>query len=738
MNKKLVLSVLSTAVVASMASAAMAKPEAGFYVGGEVDKYYSIDAFFDNFDDALNEIIDEIGDTVFVDTNANAAPFVEALNAETTEDLNAILKPATVATFNGNVYANVGDPTKPYDPAKDPDLEPGLSGELKVESVSAIESTIVEVTFPELAEAQTGVTVEVKDSKGEVRAVVARDIAKGATKAQFDFVTPIKAEDLTGVWSVDGISYSFDELKLVEDIVTEAKQSTVNEVKLFELLTKAGIKNVNTDKIADYAQAIGDASPAPVWASDVQKIVDDANKAGEDKDAEAAVVKAVVDATNQIQLLAVLEANFDHVNKDWITVYAGASVTGSSNTLLNLDGKTTPTDYDVKADDIQAAIYEVNGDLTKGEIKKANDAAAKSADQAKVTALIENWMKADDPKTPNVTTKADAIKTSKAKEAAFKVAEATTENSLYNALVAYANATPDATLKASELNANLKAEYKKALDASGVQAALVAAIQAGTENIKGDIVTAADTAALSDAIDTVNTTAGAYDATDAKTTTAFQKALQKLADVTSHQTGDAKFDASKVNTELLEKYAAAIDSLSTPASTAKDVQDAIKGVNDTAGTDASVDAINKATTATQVKAALDTLAISAYVNVPSADKLYIAEKVLEARDELTGKEFADKDEVETALGTTTTTGILKDYADLVAEFNASNLTDTETTIAALSKLEYAAFDNLSAGQKADVAEKFVADYPVDKDGAPVNYKTLAAVKAGVDAAIAAN
>jgi len=149
-NKKLVLSVLSTAVVASMASAAMAKPQPGFYVGGDVDKYYSIDAFLgDHFDDALDAIISELGDTVFVDADANAAPFVEALDANTAEELAAIMKPATVATFNGNVYTNVEDPTaEPYNPATDKDLEPGTPvGDLVVESVSAINASQIQIVF---------------------------------------------------------------------------------------------------------------------------------------------------------------------------------------------------------------------------------------------------------------------------------------------------------------------------------------------------------------------------------------------------------------------------------------------------------------------------------------------------------------------------------------------------------------------------------------------------------------
>lgn len=733
MNKKLVLSVLSTAVVASMASAAMAKPQPGFYVGGDVDKYYSIDAFLgDHFDDALDNIISELGDTVFVDKDANAAPFVEALDANTAEELAAIMKPATVATFNGNVYTNVEDPTAdPYNPANDPDLKPGVPVEWKIDSVSAIETTYVEVTFPALAEALEGVTVEVKDSKNNVVEVQPTNIAKGATFAQFDFVKPITVDDQKGVWTVAGVEYSFVAKEQLEKIVTTA--GATNDVAFRAALDAAGITNINNAYLSDYKAVIVAVATAPKSLADVQKIVDDVNAKKANNDV---VVKPVLDAKNQIDLLAALEANFARVNRDWIESYItadGAAAPGIEIKVAPAANTVHPTagpGVTATAEAIQEAIDAVN----LIEIEAADDAVTgtnlKASEQAKVTALIQKYQK-DDEGTSKV--KAEAVKASQVKEAVLRAKEAKTQNSVYTALVNLSNVDSD-NLKASELNINLASYYFAEQQKAATQTALEAKT---TASVKTNVVEAADKAALDEAVDAVNTTAGAYDAADAKTKTAFQNALQKLADVTSHKTNDLKFDASKVNAELLEKYADAIDSLSTAAATAKDVQDAIKGVNDAAGTDSSVEAINKATTASQVKAALDKLAISVYVNVPSADKLYIAEKVLEARDEETGKEFADKDAVETALGTKDTTGILKDYADLVAKFNFAALTDTETTIAALSELGYAAFDNLSAGEQADVAEKFVANYPVDKNDDPVDYKTLAAVKAGVDAAIAA-
>lgn len=626
--------------------------------------------------------------------------------------------------------------------------------DLEVTKVNAIETTIVEVAFDALTEAKAGVTIEVKDSEGVVREVVAQDLAKGATFAQFDFATVVKADDLKGVWTVNGQAYSFTELKLVQDIVTEATAN--NQVKLFSLLTEAGIKNLNADYIVDYATDIKDATTTPVWASDVQKIIDNTNKNKAEAKDEATVVKAVVDATTQIQLKAALEANFERVNADWIAEYATediAVVTGTN--MLDLVG---PANYfgvnvtGVNMNDIQAAIDNANASA----IATANGNADTSAKQAAVTALIQNWVKADDPETPLVTDKADAIKQSQIKEAAFRVAEATTENSLYNALVAYANITPDATLKASELNANLKAYYKNALDTK-TKAALVLEIKDGTENIKGDFVTAVDDAALEDVVVDLGAAATTLKTTDNSTNrAAFKAELVRLANFTSHKdTATTKFLMSTIDETLLVEYATQMDAdVIGTGKLVSDVQGSVKTVNDASDVIAQLKAINEAKTAQEVKVVLDELAIAKYVNVPSVDKLHIAEQVLELRNTLTAgrdalaadgnasgnttteaKKFVNLDEVEGNL-VKATDGVIVKYNTLVSEFAYAKLTDTATTVTQLGKLGYDAFDNLTASKKAVVAEAFKASYPVDKEGATVDFTTLNAVKVAIDAAIA--
>lgn len=643
-----------------------------------------------------------------------------------------------------------------------------------VESVSAIESTIVEVTFPELTVALTDATVEVKDDKGVVREVVARDIAKGATKAQFDFKTAVKADELTGVWTVNGVSYSFVELKMVTDIVTESGKSPVNQVKVYNLLKDAGIKNVDADLIETYASDITGADATPILASDIQKIVDQTNKDAGKVANEATVVKAVADATNQIQLLPVLEANFDRVNPDWIADYATATV-AAQGPMIDLDkanylGVTgtgvTVADIQTTIDTANSTLNQSTGALNAGKIATLNTAADTTVKQAEVTSLIEKYIKADDPKAPTVTPKAKAIAASKAKEAAFRVAEATTENSLYNALVAYAGVTSDATLKVSELNSSLKTFYKDSFDTL-TKDQLITDIKGNVSDIKGDIVTAADSDAVDIALDNVGITATAYAGapTDATKKAAFSKALQTLANYTSHEALSAnKFNLATIDNVVLDSYATALTAIDN-TDAVSDVQTAVKTVNDNKALVAAVKVVGDANSTTmQVRDALVTLAVAesgnatatAFVNATSQQKLEAAQFIVDNNDLLAdpitkssivthGTPTAGDD----AYNTTALSQALADHAAKVGEFNAiGNLATPQTTASTKGHLDtyaYAPYKALSAVQKLAVAEEInkLTKPTSATDATPValNFagtdavKTLKAANDIIDAAI---
>lgn len=632
---------------------------------------------------------------------------------------------------------------------------------MKTRSKSAIDNTFVEVTFDALAEALTDVTVEVKDGNGNVVEVKATDIPKGATSAQFDFVKPITNDDKVGVWTVDGVEYSFTELKLVADIVTEANNTpNENQVKLLDMLNKAGIENVDVDLIALYAVAIDAASPAPEKYVDVQKLIDEVNK---DNSETETLVTPVLEAKSQLALLNALEANYERVNKDWIMAYVSdGTAVGIEFTAADADNNvyndTTGTPVaSVDAEVIQDVIDAVN----LAQITAADTAATTLEDQAKVTALIQNWMKADNPETPKVTPKADAIKASQVKEGVLRVKEATTQNSVYNALVNLANLDND-TLKPANLNSNIASFYFTEQQKDNLGTTYTVA------QVNTLIVSVADGEALKAAMTDIVAKFGALNAEDTNATkkAEFKASLQKLADYTSHLTGTAKFDMKIVKDENLVKYAAefaaatAIDATSTVA----DVVTKINDVNDAQGLDAALATINDTkSTATEVRDALLEIAVAlsedavagtnakAFINLVPQARLEVAEFVKEARVDA-GADFADLDAI---LSTTDGNGALKTAYDKqqgeIAKFNAiGDLASVDVTDIkdALDTYAYDEYKALTTAEKIAVAEEISKLVHVDKDGVETPYdfttgtgadavETLAEANAIIDAAIAA-
>lgn len=297
-------------------------------------------------------------------------------------------------------------------------------------------------------------------------------IAEGSTSATFDFVTPFAADyDFTGVWTVNGVEYSFDAIKQLADIA--AAVANENEIELQAALDAAGITYVDELKIGEYLAAL-DADALETLET-VQEAINEVDKAAADGEVNAAKVKAVADAKTQAQLLTALTANFNHVNPDWIVDYA----THETNGLL---GKTV--EELVSADAIQGNIYAVNLAAIDA------DEPTTAAEQAQHTALIEAWMK---PDAEGETDKEEKIADSKLAEAAYKVLEATTANRLYNALVAFADLADDDTVIDIE---DIKEENKQYyFDVVNPEEGQYNVPEAGITAAPADIVTAGNTAA---------------------------------------------------------------------------------------------------------------------------------------------------------------------------------------------------------------------------------------------------
>lgn len=218
MNKKVVLSVLSTAVVASMATAAFAKPSTGLYIGGSVDKYYSITQFLNNEDQVIEEINNTgFGDVLYVDDQGKAATIGEVVSAD---DLDDVLETATLEDFKGNTYAKADGTT--YDPSTDSDLTGAPAGDLKVESVSAINLTQVKVEFSSAVEETSAETAGNYTVSGYAGTIVPTLLEDGKT-----VVLTLSAQTQSSKASVSVANVQNEEGKKIETKISEVTFSDV-------------------------------------------------------------------------------------------------------------------------------------------------------------------------------------------------------------------------------------------------------------------------------------------------------------------------------------------------------------------------------------------------------------------------------------------------------------------------------------------------------------------------------
>lgn|GEM_PF-3944909 len=161
MNKKLVLSVLSTAVVASMATSAFAAPKAGVYLGGNVKKFYALETLFGlnasaktEFSNYVAQLASNFNQVVYVDNSGKGASIQEILD----EGYNAALNEPLAAADFADQYSEVNTSGQVVGTV-DPEAElGGTPAELKVESVSAIDDTTVEVAFNNAVDATQVIT----------------------------------------------------------------------------------------------------------------------------------------------------------------------------------------------------------------------------------------------------------------------------------------------------------------------------------------------------------------------------------------------------------------------------------------------------------------------------------------------------------------------------------------------------------------------------------------------------
>lgn len=329
------------------------------------------------------------------------------------------------------------------------------AAKLKVASVSAINKTSVTVNITALTEAKTGATVKVTDNNGNVKAVKPLDLVKGETVAKFTFVDPL-GSDPKGVWTVEGKTIDLDLQAKLDDVY-----DATNQVKLLEALKALGLENVKDANIAFYQTALGDikadVAKADFTKANAQTVITEGNKAAMTGAETKALVKAVEDASNQVELLNALQNDvFERVNADWIAEYW---------TVLSGD---TFTNYD--ADDIKAIQTKINSsNATKlstgatspvGKLKLdgTNDSIVRK-DLEEAKALVSAYMV---PDKAGEDAKAELLRKIDVQLAIVKVLEATTPAQLSSAMNALKAVDAAYVLNMDNFKDANRAEYIKA------------------------------------------------------------------------------------------------------------------------------------------------------------------------------------------------------------------------------------------------------------------------------------
>lgn len=134
-------------------------------------------------------------------------------------------------------------------PAADQQPAPVETEELEVIDISKITTTEIHVNFKKLDRDMKGVTLSVK--KGDqVFPVTKRDINKDMEKDIFQFEAGKgpAAEDLKGIWTVNGIEYDFEKVAAGLQAVNDAADADT----LLQALKDFGIKEVKDEYKAEY------------------------------------------------------------------------------------------------------------------------------------------------------------------------------------------------------------------------------------------------------------------------------------------------------------------------------------------------------------------------------------------------------------------------------------------------------------------------------------------------------
>lgn len=503
-----------------------------------------------------------------------------------------------------------------------------------VTAVTDLTRTGVTVTIPAATEDIEGFTVDVLDNNGNKVAVTAIDVVKGQTEVFLKFSTALTA-DPTGVWTVGNVKYDLDVLKQVSEIL--AHSSAFNEVKLYDALQAGKIQGVKVASLQAYATEIITSSADTL--AKIQTAVNKVNDSNVTVEEKIAVLGNIFDAkASAVQLRSALNSSpFERVNAEWVSVAGPANdYTEAVNVVFTgVTAKADITTANAAAlyTSVQTAIDTVN--TTNIDAFKLT-----VTDTAKATAyknLIVSYVKND---AANETVKADKLAAADHTIALSELKATTSPVEAYRLLVKLLNVNTKDNFTTALLNENNKQEYYNSLVTYQPTITIHTATDTTVADIVTHVITAGDNAALTSAktaIENIVDNTALTGQPDNGTALATVKAnLKKLADVTSHKTGVAKFDFSIVKDDKLAEYRTALKDMTVSSAVAA-ITTAVQNVNNTADLNVYLKTVSESNDVTAVTNALTNLAaagtVTSYLNVNSAVKAELSQIIIAERNE---------------------------------------------------------------------------------------------------------
>lgn len=236
MNKKVVLSVLATAVVASMAASAFAAPKTGLYIGGNVKKFYSNDTLINMTKDARATYKNELKtigfkNLVYVNFKGQGATIQEMIDLGVKVAMADPLKQSDFLESYGVVQK---DGT--INGTEVPKVDPVPTGDLKVDSVSAINANQLQVKFTQLVDSATAQALASYELTSEAGPVALKAAPNGAV---------LQADGKTVILNLNApITTATDVTVTVKNV--QLKDDSTKKIPLFTTVVKVDDKTAPT------------------------------------------------------------------------------------------------------------------------------------------------------------------------------------------------------------------------------------------------------------------------------------------------------------------------------------------------------------------------------------------------------------------------------------------------------------------------------------------------------------